>query len=60
MTMHRLDAKPRAPLRSSSADTGGFSHPALSDFNIAWRGVLGSPSWAVPGEEILQNWEIFI
>jgi hypothetical protein len=40
--MHRVDAKPRAPLRSSSADTGGCSHPALSDFNIGWRGVRGS------------------
>jgi hypothetical protein len=54
MTMHRVDAKPRAPLRSSSADTGGFSHPALSDFNIAWRGVLGSELTAYCGRRICE------
>jgi hypothetical protein len=54
MTMHRVDAKPRAPLRSSSADTGRFSHPALSDFNIAWRGVLGSELTANCGRRICE------
>jgi hypothetical protein len=52
--MHRVDAKPRAPLRSSSADTGRFSHPALSDFNIAWRGVLGSELTANCGRRICE------